>query len=233
MCGLGDIRCASGDTRSRSKDPDPSIHSDRAATAASALPAPPLSSPGKTGRDDAQSTGRSNQRSKGRAQPAVEAFRRATGLYPPRSWFDEVVQAVGDDPADLDFWHDVCKAFVGQGWKPLNVQAMLEYYARREIPGWRGSSAQGRDRHRRAGRKQRRDEYGGYTMSQRDALWARHKDRYLDLVAQGLDPHRQGPAFAEALGLTDEESHILHAAYSAHQSEQQPPMDPSYLDEDD
>ena len=140
---------------------------------------------------------------------------------------------MGDDPADLAFWHDVCKAYVGQGWNPLNVQAMLEYYDRREIPGRRGSSAQGRDRHGRAGRQQRRGEYGSYTTSQRDALWARHKDRYLALVAQGLDPYRQGPAFAEALGLTDEESDILHAAYSAHQSEQQPPLDPSYLDEDD
>jgi len=38
----------------------------------------------------------------------VDAFRRTTHRYPPKSWYSDIAQAVGDDDADLVFWHDVC-----------------------------------------------------------------------------------------------------------------------------
>jgi len=65
---------------------------------------------------------------------AVKVFRTNSNLYPPGSWYDDIVAAVGTAPADLEFWGDVVKAYVGCGWNPKNVKGMLEFYKRREIP---------------------------------------------------------------------------------------------------
>lgn len=83
---------------------------------------------------------------------------------------------------------------------------------------------------RRAGQRSGRGEYQSYTTSERDALWARHKDRYLALVDRGLDPNRHCSDIAKALGLTREEGHILHAGYSAWVSMQESPVDLSFLE---
>jgi hypothetical protein len=70
--------------------------------------------------------------------PAMQAFHRATGKDPPKSWHSDVASVVGDAQEDLDLWYDICHAFVGLGWKPTNVKAMLEYFERAEIPGNNG-----------------------------------------------------------------------------------------------
>jgi len=99
-------------------------------------------------------------------------------------------------------------------------------YSRRGPPPGNGRRRPG------ANRRRGRGEYPSYTTSQRDVLWAQHKDRYLELVDQGLDPNLHGDAIAKALGVTREEGHILHAAYCAWLSVQERPMDLSFLDED-
>ena len=67
--------------------------------------------------------------------PAVLAFRRAAHRYPPKSWYADVDQAVGRQETDLQFWHDVVKAWVGLGWNPTNVSGMLDCFKRRQLPG--------------------------------------------------------------------------------------------------
>lgn len=230
ICAPEHIRCAPQETRSRSIYPDPSIQRDMAATAALASPSLPVSSQSETDGNGAKPRNRLKQKAKGKTLPAVDAFRQATHRYPPKSWYSDIAQAVGDDDADLVFWHDVCKAYVGRGWNPLNVQAMLEYYGRREIPGRGGPPAgNGNGRHG-AGQRRGRGEYQSYTTSERDALWARYKDRYLALVGQGLDPNRHCSDIAKALGLTREEGHILHTGYSAWVSMQESHVDLSFLE---
>jgi hypothetical protein len=232
MCTPEQIRCAPGDTRSRSTYLDPSTQRDMAETAAPTSPSSPSSRNETEGTDARPSPGRLKQAAKGKTPLAVGVFRQATGHYPPKSWQSDIAQAVGNDEADLAFWHDVCKAWVGQGWKPRNVKGMLDYYRRREIPGGRGPPA-GNGR-RRPGTDQRRGrgEYPSYTTSQRDVLWTRHKDCYLELVDQGLDPNLHGDAIAKRLDVTMEEGHILHAAYCTWLSEREPRLDLSFLDED-
>lgn len=203
-----------------------------AETAASTSSSSPASQNETEGTDARPSSSRLKQAAKGKTPLAVDALRRATGHYPPKSWQSDIAQAVGDDEADLAFWHDVCKAWVGQGWKPRNVKGMLEYYRRREIPGGRGPPNDNGRRRPGADQRRGRGEYPSYTTSQRDVLWTRHKDRYLELVDQGLDPNLHGGAIAKALGVTTEEVHILHDAYSAWLSEREPRLDLSFLDED-
>jgi hypothetical protein len=66
--------------------------------------------------------------------PAVKVFRSAAHRYPPKSWYGNIDKAVGRDPPDLEFWHDVVKTYVGLGWNPTNVVNMLEFFEKREIP---------------------------------------------------------------------------------------------------
>lgn len=67
--------------------------------------------------------------------PAVKVFRENAHYYPAKSWYDDVAEAVGDDPSNLELWGKVVKGYVGQGWNPTNVSNMLEFYQRKEIPG--------------------------------------------------------------------------------------------------
>jgi hypothetical protein len=232
MCPPEQIRCAPGDTRSRSTHLDPSTQRDTAETAAPTSPSSPSSQNETEGTDARPSPGRLKQAAKGNTPLAVGVFRQATGHYPPKSWQSDIAQTVGDDEADLSFWHDVCKAWVGQGWKPRNVRGMLEYYQRREIPGGRGPPTGNGRRRPGANRRRGRGEYPSYTTSQRDVLWAQHKDRYLELVGQGLNPNLHGDDIAKRLDVTREEGHILHAAYCTWLSMQERPLDLSFLDED-
>jgi hypothetical protein len=66
--------------------------------------------------------------------PAIQAFRKNAHRYPAKSWFEDVAATVGQDPADLQFWGQVVKAWVGCGYNPLNVRGMLDCYKRRELP---------------------------------------------------------------------------------------------------
>lgn len=73
--------------------------------------------------------------------PAVDVYREETYYFPPKSWWPDL-EAV----EDLEFWRQVVHAYVGLGWNKRNVQGMLEWYERREIPhvaGKGGRNVQG------------------------------------------------------------------------------------------
>ena len=66
--------------------------------------------------------------------PAVTAYRENANRYPPKSWYKQIADTVGEKPDDLGFWAMVVHAYVGNGWNPGNAKGMLEFYERREIP---------------------------------------------------------------------------------------------------
>lgn len=66
---------------------------------------------------------------------AVRMFRSKTHRFPPKSWYDEIEEVVGDEADDLLFWGNVVYNWVGMGWNPTNVKGMLECYKERAIPG--------------------------------------------------------------------------------------------------
>jgi len=81
---------------------------------------------------------RSSKKKTNSTPPAVLVFRQNASRYPAKSWYDDVDKAVGESEEDLQFWGKVVKAWVGCGWNPTNVQGMLEFYQRREIPTTNG-----------------------------------------------------------------------------------------------
>ena len=66
--------------------------------------------------------------------PAVNIFRENAHRFPPKAWWSEVIQTVGEQIADLERWGQVVKCYVGLGWNPGNVRGMLDFFKRNEIP---------------------------------------------------------------------------------------------------
>lgn len=69
------------------------------------------------------------------ARPAaIEVFRSAASRYPPKSWWDTVVEVVGDEDDSLQFWRLVVFFYVGQGWNPTNIDNMLRFFREGKVP---------------------------------------------------------------------------------------------------
>lgn len=56
---------------------------------------------------------------------AIKAFREAAHRYPPKAWYQDIVDAVGDD---VEKWKSIVKQWVGNGWNPTNVSGMLDVF---------------------------------------------------------------------------------------------------------
>jgi hypothetical protein len=80
-----------------------------------------------------KSTGK--QKMKDPPHKAIMVFRSNTNYYPPKAWYPDIMDTVGTDPANLEFWGKVIKQWVGLGWKPTNVSGMLDHYKCRKLPG--------------------------------------------------------------------------------------------------
>ena len=57
--------------------------------------------------------------------PAIVAYRSIARLTPPEALRDDIIQAVGDDFVK---WGNTVKDWIGHGWKPGNINGMLDYY---------------------------------------------------------------------------------------------------------
>ncbi len=60
--------------------------------------------------------------------PAIQAFRSAAHRYPPRAWYKEVVEAIGEREEDVGRWRALVHDWCGRGWNPGNVAGMLEKF---------------------------------------------------------------------------------------------------------
>jgi DNA-binding Lrp family transcriptional regulator len=65
--------------------------------------------------------------------PAVQVYRDETHYYPPAEWGARIAAQVGAN-GNLELWREVVAGYVGCGWNPRNVKAMLEHFARGEVP---------------------------------------------------------------------------------------------------
>lgn len=66
---------------------------------------------------------------------AIEAYRSVMELYPAKTAWARVIAAVGDDPADVERWHETCLAWSMSGWNPTNVRGILKYFEAEMMPG--------------------------------------------------------------------------------------------------
>lgn len=68
--------------------------------------------------------------------PAFKIYVEVTEYYSvSKHWRFEMGKVVGDKPDDLDFWRRVVIGWTGKYATKHNVQGMLDYYKRHEIPG--------------------------------------------------------------------------------------------------
>lgn len=61
------------------------------------------------------------------SHPAIQAFKTATGYYPTKLLYDQVIETIGDFP-DVTRMNQVFVAWVGRGYNPKNL-SWLEWYA--------------------------------------------------------------------------------------------------------
>lgn len=66
--------------------------------------------------------------------PAVQVVRDELSRFPPKAWWQEIVDTVGVDPGQLEFWRKVLHDYSGCGWNPCNIKAQLDFFRRRELP---------------------------------------------------------------------------------------------------
>lgn len=65
---------------------------------------------------------------------SVIIYRKITHRYPPGAMDTVIEAAVGNEPGALEFWRQVVLGYIGQGWNPANINGMIEFYKRGEVP---------------------------------------------------------------------------------------------------
>lgn len=76
--------------------------------------------------------------------PAFKVFVEITEYHAINAhWRSEMAQIVGEKPDDLEFWRRVIIGWTGKYSTKHNVEGMLDYYKRREIPGYQKSTPNG------------------------------------------------------------------------------------------
>lgn len=111
--------------------------------------------------------------------PAIQTFRENASRYPPKAMYQDIDVAVGRDPPDIERWGRIVKAWVGMGWNPGNVNGMLEFFKRNEIPEIKGGNGRGQIKNNSGANWARRD---GHTREEiYDIIARRNAERDTEL----------------------------------------------------
>jgi hypothetical protein len=104
----------------------------------------------------------SDKKPKKRRQPPTPAFKVFSGITGyhkiTRYWRNKMADAVGDERECLELWAKVIKGWTGKGWFEGNIEGMLEFYQRGEIPGDRTNGQHQATNRGRSDRSQRQPE---------------------------------------------------------------------------
>lgn len=78
--------------------------------------------------------------------PAMAVFFEITKYFKiTKYWQMEAGRIVGDNAADLEFWRKVVIGWTGKYQTVHNIKGMLEYFERREVPGYKnGATSNGK-----------------------------------------------------------------------------------------
>ena len=61
--------------------------------------------------------------------PAIQTYRDVFHTYPQKGMYQQIVEQVGDNKADLIIWRDCCTTWCGNGWNPKNIAGQLERFS--------------------------------------------------------------------------------------------------------
>jgi len=95
-------------------------------TAMSPEPVEPESEPDRTGRAERPTPPKPHK------PLAVLAYANVMGYWPPRPTYRQLAKIPEDD---IPLFEQIATAWAGQGWNPKNINGMMDFYKRREIPG--------------------------------------------------------------------------------------------------
>jgi hypothetical protein len=80
--------------------------------------------------------------------PAYKVFTEITNYFPITNyWRNEMAAIVGELPEDLEFWRKVVIGWTGKYPSKHNVEGMLDFYKRREIPGYQNGNGASKNGH--------------------------------------------------------------------------------------
>lgn len=74
--------------------------------------------------------------------PQIETYRRAAHRYPNKSLYGLICEHVKDDPASLELFEKIVVGWIAQGYNPTNINGILEFVDRGEIPHKNGAGRQ-------------------------------------------------------------------------------------------
>ncbi|MDD2765860.1 MAG: helix-turn-helix domain-containing protein [Opitutaceae bacterium] len=92
--------------------------------------------------------------------PAVIAYRDEYHYWPDTTLRPPIAEAVGDDAGAVALWARILRGWHGAGWGPRNIDGMLDWFRRGEIPGTNGKGPP-RKHASNFGVKRQHDEYAG------------------------------------------------------------------------
>lgn len=76
--------------------------------------------------------------------PQIEAYRRAAHRYPNKSLYSLICQHVKDDSTSLDLFEKIITGWIAMGWNPANINGILEFVDRGEVPHRNGQNGNGK-----------------------------------------------------------------------------------------
>ena len=71
---------------------------------------------------------------KGPAPPAAKVYLERFNFNARKTLWRRIHETVGDQLDDLEFWDAVIAKYDALGWNPKNIDGMLEWYEKRELP---------------------------------------------------------------------------------------------------
>jgi hypothetical protein len=85
---------------------------------------------------------------------SVLAYRSVANRYPDKATWLAIAEAVGDNETDLQFWKEVVTTWIARGYKKINIDGMLDWFKKREIPkGKDGRNKQAKSKNQQQGTK--------------------------------------------------------------------------------
>lgn len=79
--------------------------------------------------------------------PQIESYRKAAHRFPNKSLYSLICEHVKDDPDSLLRFEKIVTGWIAMGWNPANINGILEFVDKNEIPHKNGQNGNGNGQH--------------------------------------------------------------------------------------
>lgn len=103
----------------------------------------PKGLPKGLGKEKAKRTPKGNA-AKPPTPPQIESYRKAAHRFPNKSLYSLICEHVKDDPDSLLRFEQIVTGWIAMGWNPANINGILEFVDKNEIPHKNGQNGNGK-----------------------------------------------------------------------------------------